>query len=390
MNILFYSYNKPVPSLGGVERVTDIVAEGLSEFNYRCYVVYEQDIHGACNKCFISHSLLPKDNRLYFLKEYVYKKNIDIIIIQGKSDTIQLFKDVTSFFPLKLIYVLHSDPGYGYDTFNLDTLRYEFSHSTGLLKLHKFFIILFFPLYKLKVRRLLSTKYKKIYTKVDKFILLSESAIDYFIKLSGIHDLEKITVIGNPLTYQKNLNLNEYSKKENKVLIVSRMEEHSKKISYALKAWKLLEKRNSMGDWELDIVGDGEDLVTYKEWVKKNNLQRVNFYGSQDPLPYYRKSSIFVMSSISEAWGMTITEALQQMCVPVAFNSYCAISDIIKNNINGILVKFPSIIDLAQSIAFLAENDQVRMKMAINGRNISNTFSKEQIAEKWNNLFKTL
>lgn len=377
---------KPVPTSGGIERVTDIIALGLSKYSHKCFVLYDKDVVGTCNDCFISSSLIPTKERIAFIKNYLCKNEIDIVVVQGRRDVLSSFKQCINGLSIKLVYVLHSDPGYGFDTFNVDTLKYEILHTSGFLRLHKLFILALYPLYKLRCKKILKLSYQQAYSIVDKFILLSDAAVPYFIKLANITDVSKISVINNPMTYDKILPITEYSKKEKIVLIVSRMEEHSKKLSLALKAWKKIERDKSMNQWILEIVGDGEDLNAYKQWVVKNGLRRVRFYGTQVPDKFYKKSSIFLMTSKSEAWGMTIIEAQQQMCVPVAFNSYCAIKDIIKHKRNGLLVDYPSVNDFSSSICELASNYELRKRMAFNGRSSTKAFSHRLIIKKWNSL----
>lgn len=58
-------------------------------------------------------------------------------------------------------------------------------------------------------------------------------------------------------------------------------------------------------------------------------MERVVFTGWQDPESFYRDASILCLTSDFEGWGMVLTEAMTFGAVPVAFNSYAAITDII-------------------------------------------------------------
>ena len=57
-----------------------------------------------------------------------------------------------------------------------------------------------------------------------------------------------------------------------------------------------------------------------KKLAKGLRLERIFFEGRQDPRPYYRESSLFMMTSLYEGWPMTINESLQFGCVPFAFD----------------------------------------------------------------------
>jgi glycosyltransferase involved in cell wall biosynthesis len=63
-------------------------------------------------------------------------------------------------------------------------------------------------------------------------------------------------------------------------------------------------------------------------------LKRVNFEGYRNPQPFYKRASIFVMTSANEGFPMTLIEAQQNGCVPVVMNSFSALREIIQNNIN--------------------------------------------------------
>lgn len=91
-------------------------------------------------------------------------------------------------------------------------------------------------------------------------------------------------------------------------------------------------------DWHLDIVGDGPDAEMLKDSAQKLGLSRIAFHGFQNPEPYYSRASVFCMTSTFEGFGLVLVEAMQHGCVPVAFDSYPAVRDIISHGENGILV----------------------------------------------------
>ena len=109
-----------------------------------------------------------------------------------------------------------------------------------------------------------------------------------------------------------------------------------KKPYRVLYAWQQIQVH--LSDWELLLVGDGPWLDRLKQLSLKLKLKRVQFCGFQDPMPFYQKASILWMTSNFEGWGLVLTEAMQFGCVPIAFNSFGSISDIIDNNQSGCLV----------------------------------------------------
>ncbi len=103
------------------------------------------------------------------------------------------------------------------------------------------------------------------------------------------------------------------------VLIVSRLDETQKRLSLALRIWKKV-KQNPVADgWVMKIVGHGGDYELCENIIKNEDIPAVTLEGRQDPIPYYKEASIFMMTSRSEAWGLTLTEAQQMGVVPIAF-----------------------------------------------------------------------
>ena len=109
-----------------------------------------------------------------------------------------------------------------------------------------------------------------------------------------------------------------------------------------------------------------------------------------DIIRNYCRSSIFVLSSRYEGFGMVITEAMSCGVPPVSFTCPCGPRDIIDDGKNGLLVENENIEMLAEKICYLIENDEIRRKMGQQARIDVERFKIEQIAEQWKQLFESL
>ena len=109
-----------------------------------------------------------------------------------------------------------------------------------------------------------------------------------------------------------------------------------------------------------------------------------------DIIRNYCRSSIFVLSSRYEGFGMVITEAMSCGVPPVSFTCPCGPHDIIDDGKNGLLVENGNIEMLAEKICYLIENDEIRRKMGQQARIDVERFKIEQIAEQWKQLFESL
>ena len=87
--------------------------------------------------------------------------------------------------------------------------------------------------------------------------------------------------------------------------------------------------------WGLLLVGSGPQEIELKKYIEKNNIDNVIFSGFVDKYDlknYYNHSTVFVLPSTREPWGLVANEAM--MCgLPVVISSQCGCSlDLIDSN----------------------------------------------------------
>jgi len=122
-----------------------------------------------------------------------------------------------------------------------------------------------------------------------------------------------------------------------------------------INAYSLIEKKIPH---KLVILGDGEDKAKLINLIEQKNLnKKIYLPGYVDnPLKYFKKSEIFVLSSLREGMPNVLIEAMMCGCTPVSTNCKTGPSEIIKNNKYGYLspIKNPNL--LAQNILKAIEN----------------------------------
>jgi len=214
--------------------------------------------------------------------------------------------------------------------------------------------------------------------KLDKFITLTEEDRLLWTKLSNVQ------TINNPLSFFPD----RISQCENKQIIAAGRYVPQKGFDLLIEAWSLIEKKHP--DWTLQIFGDG-DRKLLENIINKNNLQNCHLNHSTNDIDFeFINSSIYVLSSRYEGFGLVITEAMACGVPPIAFDCPCGPKDIISNLKDGILVKSGDINALAEQICFLIENEDIRKEMGINARKNAERFRIEHIAEQWRILFEKL
>ena len=191
------------------------------------------------------------------------------------------------------------------------------------------------------------------------------------------------------MRYKEILSPDKLSGKQKEVLIVARLDEHSKRLSLALRIWHEVENRG-YGDWKLTIVGHGPDEMYYRTLADELQLKNISFEGRQEPLEYYRRASIFMMTSAYEGWGITLLEAQQMGVVPVVFDSYVALHDIVGNGVNGIIVENGNLDKYVEQLTALMKDDTLRHFLAENALKSCQRFAGHKIINQWVNLFNDL
>lgn len=149
-------------------------------------------------------------------------------------------------------------------------------------------------------------------SKFKRIIFVANESRDHFLSMYG--DLDKrCYVCNNLIDYKKILELSNEKidcKKVKPVFLnVSRHDEEQKKLTRLIEASKLL-KRDKY-DFEVWMIGDGEDTEEYRNLIKENRLgNTVKLLGSKkNPYPYYKCADSFVMTSDYEGFPVVYVES---------------------------------------------------------------------------------
>lgn len=396
MNILFYHGDETCPTMGGIQRTTSIVAEELkNKYGHSCYNIYdyEKPYPAEVPRYKYEESRrMPMSFSPESIANLLKEWNIDVIVNQMGIPQNKIFRKAIMLTKrdCKLFYFHHNTPRRLFDLSFSGQLR-QFKKSKALKSRLKACIkISLFPFYRtiVKYKTLYknASDYRQIYLDADKFVLLSKYFKEEWVELTGIKDLSKLIAIPNARSFDKVADSTIIREKEKRVLIVARMIEFPKQILVALRVWNNLQRKNNIKDWKFDIVGTGPDLDLFKEYARRHNISNVTFYGRQESMSFFKKASIFLMPSIREGWPMTLMEAMQMGVVPVAFDSFGAVREIIANGETGFLIKPFDEDAFADRVLELIKNKQLRESMAEKAVKSTDRFTKEKVIEMWEKL----
>ncbi|MDY3267338.1 MAG: glycosyltransferase family 4 protein [Phocaeicola sp.] len=232
------------------------------------------------------------------------------------------------------------------------------------------------------IDRLRTKQDERIVSRFDRFVVLTNEDKGYW------GNIPNIVVIPNAAM----LVGNKYSDvTEKRVIAVGRLD-YQKGFDRLIKAWKMVQQSGRFNDWKLDIFGQGE-------WKDMLNSM-INDYGIAGTASInaptkqigdeYAKSSMLVMSSNYEGFGMVLVEAMSCGVPVVSFDCKCGPKDIIDDGKNGIIVHDGDIEGLANAMMKLMDNQTLRKTMSENAKKVVDTYSEENVMKQWLDLFASL
>lgn len=390
MNIAFITRFQVVETQGGTERITKSVGDILShKYGIKCFSLFFIGLSDDKTGIFEDEAIVNNFNREGSIIQFLQDWDIDIVISQNEFEIpINLRKIVDR--RIKLVFVHHYQPGWEARTLGLSMPIRRLIYGNKENRKLAFKQILGAP-YLFYKRKKLSTLYKRTYNCIDRLVLLSKGFVKPFSEYASIEmDDNKISVIPNMLSFDTFANEAQIKGKQKRVLVVSRMEETQKRISKILKIWELIKKDSRFSDWILDIVGNGPDIKYYRKRVKRNNIPDIIFHGTQDPRPFYLRSPIMLMTSASEGWGLTLTEAQQFGCIPIAFDTYESLHDIIDNGKNGFVIPRDDLEGYINKLKDLMFNYSNLSPIMTNAVESSKRFIPEKVGKLWFDMLSSL
>ena len=396
MNICFLSYRENNPYIGGIEKTTYILGRELKQRGYEILFLSQINSHSyktyepLCKELFFpDYNNIDSEINCKFLKETIEHNNINVIINQysttkGFNTLCQQIRQQNP--DIKIISPLHLDPAYKIKEIT-ENFFIKDKNGTSLQSWCRN-LFLYIRFKALGHRKLLNNAREElayIENCSDKVVLLSSHTLNDIKKIYESYKPHKYCAIGNPIEHTSNKN--KVAKKK-QILYVGRIEFGLKRFDRALNIWSRIEKKNP--EWQFIVLGDGDYRILIEQIAIKRGLERIRFEGFKDPIPYYKDAEIICLTSSSEGFANVLVEAQNYGCLPIAFDSYSALKDIIQDGHNGYVIPpFKNTI-FANKVQELINDPTTRVKMQNNARIHSEKFDVKLIADQWEKLFEEL
>lgn len=375
---------------GGVHRIIYILMEYLPKYGYNVGYLYTEDQF----QTFHRYDADGEEMQIPVaeMRKYLVDNHCDLLLGQGggMASTLSTLVSQWNITGMKFLEEFHNTVLLLPHCFSRHYWRWlaQLPTTNVKTKMIAWFRWAFFPLLRKRTMREVANNFHANYNVADGIVLLSKHEIPEIQKFTDA-DLSRCYPINNPLSWEKIEDASILKAKKKEVLIVSRLYNPEKRIDRALRIWQMLEQRG-LTDWTLRIVGFGVHEQYLKDLAIKLKLQHVVFEGQQTSYPYYLTASLFMLTSAAEGWGLTLTESMQTGTVPIAFDSYPALKDIITDNYDGCIIEDDNLVAYADRMEYLMKHPEERERIARNGLESCKRFSIDNIVGQWVEMLERL
>lgn len=169
-----------------------------------------------------------------------------------------------------------------------------------------------------------------------------------------------------------------------RALFVGRFE-RQKGLNYLFDIWKRVHAQHP--DWHLDMFGDGDLWDYYKKLSEKLDININVNKPTSDIFKEYINSSILLVTSIYEPFGLVIPEAMSCGIPVVAFDCPYGPASIIKDDTNGKIIDLYDITKFVEVVDELINNQSKLVTMGKQAVSDIKQFDEEFVMKIWINLF---
>ena len=220
------------------------------------------------------------------------------------------------------------------------------------------------------LRRLHILEYKHQVKKANAIVALTEGdAEDWRVYNRNVFVIPNVVHLNEIANYS--------SCTEKRIVFVGRFTKQ-KDFDSLLHIWSIVFSRHS--DWTLDVYTDGK--------VEASGI-RV-FKPVVNIMEKYIDSSILLLTSLFEPFGLVLPEAMSCGLPVVSFDCPYGPADIITDGVDGFLIKNRDVQAFADRVCQLIEDKDLRVRMGQAAIKSSQRYRADVIMPKWKELFESL
>lgn len=316
--------------------------------------------------------------------EFIADKKINVILDYSHvitGDTRRYYLEIRKRNPgIKIFTMIHNCPSHTTQLkqYELSTLRFKEVRGAK-----QFFQWMLPQLYINLLKRVVSHQNRSAYDTLDEVVLLSPAYIPEFRKLIGKKDARRLSAIPNAI--QPVHSVIPIEQKDKEIIFVGRMATE-KALPRLLKIWEMIQDK--LPDWKLTLVGDGPRFDTCRQIIREKELKRVRLTGHQMSIPYIDRARIICLTSVIEGLPTVFTEAMSLGVIPIGFDSFNAIYDMIDDGVDGFIIPDNNYEQYAATILRLAGDDTLRCRIAHKAQTRKSRYDIEHVGPLWMDTFR--
>lgn len=341
---------------GGAERVAALQSKIISSLGHEVHVItiLNNNVYNISGKLFsLENKSVKRKTQLYRFKKMIkakrYLKNnqIDLVIDNRPRN------------------LFHRDFLYNYWVFN-NIQRIFIVHNSNL---NIYFSI------KNKLNKIL-------YRSQDVFLAVSKGVEN---EVNKRFTYINISTIYNPIP-EFDTGCKPTNNTEQYILYIGRIDDNQKNFDLLLSAYK--ESKLINKNIKLYVVGEGDDDTLLNDLILKYNLneyiERKPYISN--PKLIFKEAITTVLTSRFEGFGMVLIESLSLGTPVISVDCKSGPSEIITNNVNGLLVQNHNISAFTNALNVIVEKPEMVLKWRKNAKQSVVKFSIESIKNQWSDL----
>ncbi|MFP1627154.1 stealth conserved region 3 domain-containing protein [Streptomyces sp. 5K101] len=222
--------------------------------------------------------------------------------------------------------------------------------------------------------------------RIDALVSLTERTNDWF--ADSLQDAApELVAIPNavPDGYRPRADL------ESRTIVLAARMTPEKQLDHAIHAFHRVSA--DFPDWTLRIFGDGPQQVRLRHLVEGLGLHsQVELMGRSDQMEQeWAKASLCLLPSRNEAFPLVLLEVFAAGVPVIAYDIVTGPAEIIRHDVDGLLVPPRDIDSLADAMSRLMKDDDTRHAFGKAARSgVNERFSGEKITAQWEELFERL
>ena len=225
-------------------------------------------------------------------------------------------------------------------------------------------------------------KMKYGYGNIDYLVVLTEKLKTDYEEMFKENNKIKILIIENMLTTFKR----KASKLTNKKIITNGRLHPGKRINEMID----IAKEFKGSGWTFEVIGEGTEEQSLKKQIKDLKLEKtfhlLGTFPNDEVIKTLSESSIFIMTSISEGFAISLVEAISVGLPVIAYETENGITDIVDNNVEGYIIKDRNKEEFIEKLKYLMNNLEERKRISKNSLEKSKLYTNEAISQKWLNF----